>query len=85
MRFEPSGSFLFFRDAYSLYYRKEMILMLLFVILAIMVIILTVITVLVIATAGAGFILVFGDVIVCIAIIIIFIIKLIFKRKNKKN
>ena len=84
MRFEPSGSFLFFRDAYSLYYRKEMILMLLFVILAIMVIILTVITALVIATAGAGFILVFGDVIVCIAIII-FIIKLIFKRKNKKN
>lgn len=51
--------------------------MFLFMILALIIVILTVITVIFISTFGAGFILIFGDVIVCI-IILVWLIKHIF-------
>lgn len=57
--------------------------MILFTILAIMCIIAMVIGVIVLATGGAAFIIVFGDVIVCL-IFIGLIIKGLFKRKRKK-
>lgn len=57
--------------------------MILFTILAIMCIIAMVIGVIVLATGGAAFIIVFGDVIVCL-IFIGLIIKCLFGRKKKK-
>ena len=57
--------------------------MCLFIILLFILIILTVITVGIISVIGAAGIVIFGDVIVC-AIIIIWIMKLIIKRKRRK-
>ena len=51
--------------------------MFLFMILALIIVILTVITAIFIATFGAGFILICGDVIVCI-ILLVWLIKHIF-------
>jgi len=56
--------------------------MLLFLILALMLIVLTVTVVLAVALGGSAFIIVFGDVIVCI-FIIVWIIRRMFKRKRK--
>lgn len=58
--------------------------MILFAILAVILILLTVITVLAIGTMGAGAIVIFGDVIVCIVFIIL-IIKWLITRKNKRR
>ena len=55
--------------------------MILFTLLALIVLILTVVTVAVLSVAGAGFIIIFGDVIVCIAILIWIIKKLVTKNK----
>ena len=55
--------------------------MVLFTILVIMTIVLGVITVLTVATGGAAFILVFSDVIVCVALIIWLIKKMFGKNK----
>lgn len=57
--------------------------MILFSILAIMAILLTVLTVVVVATLGAGTIVIFGDVIVCIVFIVL-LIKWLATRKKKK-
>ena len=57
--------------------------MILFTILATMCIIAMVIGVIILATGGAAFIIVFGDVIVCL-IFIGLIIKCLFRRKKKK-
>lgn len=57
--------------------------MILFTILAIACIIVMVIGVIILATGGAAFIVVFGDVIVCL-IFIGLIIKSLFTRKKKK-
>ena len=57
--------------------------MILFTILAVMCIIAMVIGVIILATGGAAFIIVFGDVIVCL-IFIGLIIKCLFRRKKKK-
>lgn len=54
--------------------------MFLFIILLLILLILTVITILAISVGGAAFILLFGDVIVCI-FIIAWIIKLLAKRR----
>jgi hypothetical protein len=51
-------------------------MMLLFIILMLIGIILTIVTVLGISVFGAGSVLIFGDVIVCIALIVWLIIKL---------
>lgn len=57
--------------------------MILTTILLITFIVLMVTTVIALSVGGAAFILVFGDVIVCMAIII-WIVKRLFNRKNKK-
>lgn len=59
--------------------------MILFLILSLIVLALTVITITVLAAGGATFIIVFGDVIVCIFLLIWIIKKLFFKQKDKQN
>ena len=56
--------------------------MLLFGALVVALILIGIIIAVVVGTAGIAFFAVFGDVIVCIAIIV-FLIKLIFRRKEK--
>lgn len=58
--------------------------MFLFIVLLLIALILTVFVGITIALFGAGFIIVFGDVIVCI-LIIAFIIKKLFFKKDKKK
>lgn len=55
--------------------------MVLFTILALILLILVVITIVAVAIGGAGFIIIFGDVIVCIVLIAL-LIKLLAKRKK---
>ena len=55
--------------------------MILFSILALTLLILTIITVVAISIGGAAFIIVFGDVIVCIVLIAL-LIKILMKRKK---
>ena len=62
---------------------KEVMNMLLFGALVAVLILIGIIVAVVVGTAGIAFFVVFGDVIVCIAIIV-FLIKLIFGRKKKK-
>lgn len=57
--------------------------MILFTILLLMAFILTVFTIIAVSVGGAAFIIVFGDVIVCIAIIVWFM-KRLRNRKNKR-
>lgn len=61
---------------------KEVMNMLLFGALVAALILIGIIVAVVVGTAGIAFFVVFGDVIVCIAIIV-FLIKLIFGRKKK--
>ena len=61
---------------------KEVTNMLLFGALVAALILIGIIVAVVVGTAGRAFFVVFGDVIVCIAIIV-FLIKLIFGRKKK--
>lgn len=56
--------------------------MILFMILALMVIILTGLTVLAISIGGSVAVVLFGDVIVCIVIILVIIKRIIFGRKK---
>ena len=58
--------------------------MLLFITLLIMALLLAVFTVFAIALGGSVFIVVFGDVIICI-FLIVWIIKKLFKKKPKKK
>lgn len=62
---------------------KEVMNMLLFGALVAALILIGIIVAVVVGTASIAFFVVFGDVIVCIAIIV-FLIKLIFGRKKKK-
>lgn len=62
---------------------KEVTNMLLFGVLLTALILIGIIVAVVVGTAGIAFFVVFGDVIVCIAIIV-FLVKLIFGRKKKK-
>lgn len=63
---------------------KEVTNMLLFGALVAALILIGIIVAVVVGTAGIAFFVVFGDVIVCIAIIV-FLIKLIFGRKKKNK
>ena len=56
--------------------------MIIFTILAIMAVMSIISAVLILSVGGAAFIIIFGDVIVCVAIII-WILKRLFKRKKK--
>lgn len=62
---------------------KEVMNMLLFGALVAALILIGIIVAVVVGTAGIAFFVVFGDVVVCIAIIV-FLVKLIFGRKKKK-
>ena len=62
---------------------REVTNMLLFGALVAALILIGIIVAVVVGTAGIAFFVVFGDVIVCIAIIV-FLVKLIFGRKKKK-
>lgn len=62
---------------------KEVMNMLLFGALVAALILIGIIVAVVVGTAGIAFFVVFGDVIVCITIIV-FLVKLIFGRKKKK-
>ena len=62
---------------------NEVMNMLLFGALVAALILIGIIVAVVVGTAGIAFFVVFGDVIVCIAIIV-FLVKLIFGRKKKK-
>lgn len=59
--------------------------MILFLILSLILIALIALTIIVIAVGGTAFIVVFGDVIVCIFILAWIIKKLFFKKKDKKD
>lgn len=74
--------FFFVRANNTFFYGKEVNGMILFSILAIILAILTVIAVAVLAIGGAASIVIFGDLIVCIALIVI-LMRFIIKRKRK--
>lgn len=59
--------------------------MILFLILSLILIALIALTIIVLAVGGTAFIVVFGDVIVCIFILAWIIKKLFFKKKDKKD
>lgn len=58
--------------------------MILFAILTIILLILAVVAIVAISIGGAAFIVIFGDLIVCIAIIVL-IIRFLIKRRNKRS
>lgn len=62
--------------------KGDALIMILFMILALMVIILTGLTVLAISIGGSVAVVLFGDVIVCIVIILVIIKRMIFGRKK---
>lgn len=59
--------------------------MILFLILSLILIALIALTIIVLAAGGTAFIIVFGDVIVCIFILAWIIKKIFFKKKDKKD
>lgn len=59
--------------------------MILFLILSLILIALIVLTIITLAAGGTAFIVVFGDVIVCIFILAWIIKKIFFKKKDKEN
>ena len=59
--------------------------MILFLILSLILIALIALTIVVLAAAGTAFIVVFGDVIVCIFILAWIIKKIFFKKKDKED
>ena len=59
--------------------------MILFLILSLILIALITLTIIVLATGGTAFIVVFGDVIVCIFILAWIIKKIFFKKKDKED
>lgn len=75
-------SLFFLRIKNTLYYEKGVNVMILFSILAIILAILIVIAVAVLAIGGAAGIVIFGDLIVCIALIVL-IMRFIIRRKKK--
>ena len=75
--------FLFIFAIYAYCIMKgDALIMILFMILALMVIILTGLTILAISIGGSVAVVLFGDVIVCIVIILFIIKRIIFRRKK---
>ena len=65
-----------------LYYeRKERYIMITFTVLALIALAVTVISIILLVVGGTGFIVVFGDLIICV-VLIVMLIRFIFKRKN---
>ena len=82
IKIEPSGSFFFIRELNIFYYEiKGGFKMIAFILLTIILIALTIFTVVTAGAVGAAGIIVFGDVIVCI-VLIVWIIKRLINRKD---
>ena len=82
IKIEPSGSFFFIRELNIFYYEiKGGLKMIAFILLTIILIALTIFTVVTAGAVGAAGIIVFGDVIVCI-VLIVWIIKRLINRKD---
>lgn len=76
---------LFKRDFYTFYSGKEMIRMVLCAILIITLIMLILFGVLAVSVGGAAFMIIFGDVFLCAAIITFFLVKSIKKNVEKNK
>ena len=73
---------LIFRVKIILYYeRKGRYIMITFTVLALIALAVTVISIILLVVGGTGFIVVFGDLIICV-VLIVMLIRFIFKRKN---
>ena len=82
IKIEPSGSFFFFRELNIFYYEiKGGFKMITFILLTIILIALGIFTVVTAGAVGTAGIIVFGDVIVCI-VLIVWIIKRLINRKD---
>ena len=82
IKIEPSGSFFFIRELNIFYYEiKGGFKMITFILLAIILIALGIFTVVTAGAVGTAGIIVFGDVIVCI-VLIVWIIKRLINRKD---
>ena len=82
IKIEPSGSFFFIRELNIFYYEiKGGFKMIAFILLTIILVALTIFTVVTAGAVGAAGIIVFGDVIVCI-VLIVWIIKRLINRKD---
>ena len=82
IKIEPSGSFFFVRELNTSYYDiKGGFKMITFIILAITLIALAIFTVVTVGAVGTAGIIVFGDVIVCI-VLIVWVIKRLVNRKD---
>ena len=82
IKIEPSGSFFFVRELNIFYYEiKGGFKMITFILLAIILIALGIFTVVAAGAVGTAGIIVFGDVIVCI-VLIVWIIKRLINRKD---
>ena len=82
IKIEPSGSFFFIRELNIFYYEiKGGFKMIAFILLTIILIALTIFTVVAAGAVGTAGIIVFGDVIVCI-VLIVWIIKRLINRKD---
>ena len=82
IKIEPSGSFFFVRELNIFYYEiKGGFKMITFILLAIILIALGIFTVVTAGAVGTAGIIVFGDVIVCI-VLIVWIIKRLINRKD---
>ena len=82
IKIEPSGSFFFIRELNIFYYEiKGGFKMIAFILLTIILIALAIFTVVTAGAVGAAGIIVFGDVIVCI-VLIVWIIKRLINRKD---
>lgn len=77
-----TGSISFAKNTYSLMEERRTIKMILTTILILMLAVLTVIVVCTVAAGGVAFIVVFGDVIVCIFLLVM-LIKWLFKKDKK--
>ena len=82
IKIEPSGSFFFIRELNIFYYEiKGGFKMITFILLAIILIALGIFTVVTAGAVGTAGIIVFGDVVVCI-VLIVWIIKRLINRKD---
>lgn len=81
MTFNKDFLFLIYREKNNVFNGKEVAKMILFSILAIITLILLVSAILIVSIGGAAFIIIFADVLVCIAILVWIMWRLIKKKR----
>ena len=81
MTFNKDFFFLIYREKNNVFNGKEVAKMILFSILAIITLILLVSAILIVSIGGAAFIIIFADVLVCIAILVWIMWRLIKKKR----